>query len=138
MRPFCAATANVSARAQGETKLGTKTEVKNMNSFSAVERALQLEFERQWYSWGDLARTAGDVDHALQAAVANNGGGEGAPVGVLLRNRRMRPQAVAKPDPIMPEGTPEWHEVKMVCSLSETGLTEPVHDICSIRRILVS
>ena len=57
---------------------------------------------------------------------------------VLLRNRRMRPQAVAKPDPIMPEGTPEWHEVKMVCSLSETGLTEPVHDIRSIRRILVS
>ena len=39
--------ANVSARRRGETKLGTKTEVKNMNSFSAVERALDLEFERQ-------------------------------------------------------------------------------------------
>jgi len=39
--------ANVSARLRGETKLGTKTEVKNMNSFSAVERALDLEFERQ-------------------------------------------------------------------------------------------
>jgi aspartyl-tRNA(Asn)/glutamyl-tRNA(Gln) amidotransferase subunit B len=39
--------ANVSARGRGDTKLGTKTEVKNMNSFSAVERALQLEFERQ-------------------------------------------------------------------------------------------
>jgi aspartyl-tRNA(Asn)/glutamyl-tRNA(Gln) amidotransferase subunit B len=39
--------ANVSARLHGETKLGTKTEVKNMNSFSGVERALQLEFERQ-------------------------------------------------------------------------------------------
>ena len=39
--------ANVSARPRGETKLGTKTEVKNMNSFSAVERALDLEFERQ-------------------------------------------------------------------------------------------
>ena len=39
--------ANVSARRRGETKLGTKTEVKNMNSFSAVERALELEFERQ-------------------------------------------------------------------------------------------
>ena len=32
--------ANVSARRRGETKLGTKTEVKNMNSFSGVERAL--------------------------------------------------------------------------------------------------
>ena len=39
--------ANVSARRRGETKLGTKTEVKNMNSFSAVERALAIEFRRQ-------------------------------------------------------------------------------------------
>jgi aspartyl-tRNA(Asn)/glutamyl-tRNA(Gln) amidotransferase subunit B len=39
--------ANVSARPFGETKLGTKTEVKNMNSFSAVEKALEFEFERQ-------------------------------------------------------------------------------------------
>lgn len=39
--------ANVSARIRGATKLGTKTEVKNMNSFSAVERALELEFVRQ-------------------------------------------------------------------------------------------
>jgi aspartyl-tRNA(Asn)/glutamyl-tRNA(Gln) amidotransferase subunit B len=39
--------ANVSARLRGESKLGTKTEVKNMNSFSAVERALETEFRRQ-------------------------------------------------------------------------------------------
>jgi len=39
--------ANVSARRRGETKLGTKTEVKNMNSFSGVERALESEFARQ-------------------------------------------------------------------------------------------
>jgi aspartyl-tRNA(Asn)/glutamyl-tRNA(Gln) amidotransferase subunit B len=39
--------ANVSARKRGETKLGTKTEIKNMNSFSAVERALEVEFARQ-------------------------------------------------------------------------------------------
>lgn len=39
--------ANVSARLRGESKLGTKTEVKNMNSFSAVERALEVEFARQ-------------------------------------------------------------------------------------------
>src|SRR4051812_6336965 len=39
--------ANVSARRRGETKLGTKTEVKNMNSFSGVERALEMEFIRQ-------------------------------------------------------------------------------------------
>ena len=39
--------ANVSARRRGETTLGTKTEVKNMNSFSGVERALEMEFIRQ-------------------------------------------------------------------------------------------
>ena len=39
--------ANVSARLHGATTLGTKTEVKNVNSFSAVERSLQSEFDRQ-------------------------------------------------------------------------------------------
>jgi aspartyl-tRNA(Asn)/glutamyl-tRNA(Gln) amidotransferase subunit B len=39
--------ANISVRPHGQTKLGTKTEVKNMNSFSGVERALDAEFERQ-------------------------------------------------------------------------------------------
>ncbi|HMC54907.1 MAG TPA: Asp-tRNA(Asn)/Glu-tRNA(Gln) amidotransferase subunit GatB [Gemmatimonadaceae bacterium] len=39
--------ANVSARRRGDTSLGQKTEVKNMNSFSGVERALELEFARQ-------------------------------------------------------------------------------------------
>jgi len=39
--------ANISARAVGETRLGTKTEVKNMNSFSGVVRALEVEFARQ-------------------------------------------------------------------------------------------
>jgi aspartyl-tRNA(Asn)/glutamyl-tRNA(Gln) amidotransferase subunit B len=39
--------ANISIRRLGETKLGTKTEVKNMNSFSGVVRALEVEFARQ-------------------------------------------------------------------------------------------
>ncbi|HTE47535.1 MAG TPA: Asp-tRNA(Asn)/Glu-tRNA(Gln) amidotransferase subunit GatB [Gemmatimonadaceae bacterium] len=39
--------ANVSARLVGATALGTKTEVKNMNSFSSVVRALDVEFARQ-------------------------------------------------------------------------------------------
>ncbi len=39
--------ANVSARPAGQKELGTKTEVKNMNSFSGVERALEFEFARQ-------------------------------------------------------------------------------------------
>jgi aspartyl-tRNA(Asn)/glutamyl-tRNA(Gln) amidotransferase subunit B len=39
--------ANVSARPRGTTALGQKTEVKNMNSFTGVERALEVEFARQ-------------------------------------------------------------------------------------------
>ncbi len=39
--------ANVSVRPVGATKLGTKTELKNMNSFANVERALEVERDRQ-------------------------------------------------------------------------------------------
>jgi aspartyl-tRNA(Asn)/glutamyl-tRNA(Gln) amidotransferase subunit B len=39
--------ANLSIRPAGVSKLGTKTEVKNMNSFANVERALEAERERQ-------------------------------------------------------------------------------------------
>jgi len=39
--------ANVSVRRRGETVFGTKTEVKNMNSFRFVERALEFEINRQ-------------------------------------------------------------------------------------------
>lgn len=39
--------ANVSIRPLGATALGTRTEVKNMNSFRHVERALAYEIERQ-------------------------------------------------------------------------------------------
>ncbi|MEO6445132.1 MAG: Asp-tRNA(Asn)/Glu-tRNA(Gln) amidotransferase subunit GatB [Gemmatimonadaceae bacterium] len=39
--------ANVSARVAGTTTLGVKTEIKNMNSFSGVQRAIEAEFARQ-------------------------------------------------------------------------------------------
>ncbi len=39
--------ANVSVRRRGEIKLGTKTEIKNLNSFRNVERALEYEIRRQ-------------------------------------------------------------------------------------------
>lgn len=38
---------NVSVRPKGETKLGAKIEIKNMNSFSGVRRALDYEIPRQ-------------------------------------------------------------------------------------------
>ena len=39
--------ANVSVRPVGDTKFGTKTELKNMNSFRGVEKALEYEIDRQ-------------------------------------------------------------------------------------------
>jgi len=39
--------ANISLRPKGEKKLGTKTEIKNMNSFRGVEKALEYEACRQ-------------------------------------------------------------------------------------------
>ena len=39
--------ANISVRPEGDETLGTKVEIKNMNSFRAVYRALEFEAERQ-------------------------------------------------------------------------------------------
>jgi len=52
--------ANVSIRPIGATELGTKTEVKNMNSFSGVEKAIGVEIRRQV----DLVSSGGEVAHA--------------------------------------------------------------------------
>ncbi len=39
--------ANISVRKRGESNLGTRTEIKNMNSISGLVRALEVEFARQ-------------------------------------------------------------------------------------------
>lgn len=49
--------ANVSVRPKGEDKLGTRTETKNLNSFRFIERAINVEIERQI----DLIEDGGEV-----------------------------------------------------------------------------
>ncbi|WP_237066279.1 Asp-tRNA(Asn)/Glu-tRNA(Gln) amidotransferase subunit GatB [Microbulbifer guangxiensis] len=49
--------ANVSVRLKGEEKLGTRTELKNINSFRFVERAIKVEAQRQI----DLIEDGGQV-----------------------------------------------------------------------------
>ena len=39
--------ANVSVRPAGETRLGTRCEIKNLNSFRFLERAIEFEVRRQ-------------------------------------------------------------------------------------------
>ncbi|GIT36258.1 MAG: hypothetical protein Ct9H300mP6_01260 [Gammaproteobacteria bacterium] len=39
--------ANVSLRPDGEKKLGTRAEIKNINSFRFIENAINYEIERQ-------------------------------------------------------------------------------------------
>ena len=51
--------ANVSVRETGSTGLGTKTEVKNLNTFSGVEKAIRVEIERQTH----VREEGGRVDH---------------------------------------------------------------------------
>lgn len=48
--------ANVSMRPGGSKELGTKVEVKNMNSFKAVEKALEYEIRRQVEALSDGGR----------------------------------------------------------------------------------
>ncbi len=50
--------ANVSIRPVGETTLGTKTELKNMNSFRFLERGIQAELARQ----EEILRDGGTVE----------------------------------------------------------------------------
>ena len=51
---------NVSVRKKGETKLGTRTEMKNMNSFRSIVRAIEYEVDRQI----DVIENGGKIDQA--------------------------------------------------------------------------
>jgi aspartyl-tRNA(Asn)/glutamyl-tRNA(Gln) amidotransferase subunit B len=61
--------ANISLRPAGTATLGTKTDLKNMNSFSNAERALEYEIERQR---GLLERGESVVQQTLLWDVVNN------------------------------------------------------------------
>ncbi len=49
---------NVSVRKKGETKFGTRTEMKNMNSFRSITRAIEYEVDRQI----DILEDGGEIE----------------------------------------------------------------------------
>lgn len=60
--------ANVSVRPKGQEKLGTRTELKNINSFRNVERAINVEVERHI----DLLESGGSVVQETRLYDADN------------------------------------------------------------------
>jgi aspartyl-tRNA(Asn)/glutamyl-tRNA(Gln) amidotransferase subunit B len=61
--------ANISVRPRGQSTLGVKTEIKNMNSFRAVERALEYEAQRQI----QILRSGGEVHQETRGWVETRG-----------------------------------------------------------------
>lgn len=61
--------ANISVRPRGQQELGVKTEIKNMNSFRAVERALIYEAQRQI----EVLRSGGVIHQETRGWVETRG-----------------------------------------------------------------
>jgi len=84
--------ANVSIRPRGSEGLGTKTELKNMNSFSGVERALHVEIARQ----RRVVAAGGRVEHVT--LLWDEGRGEVRP----MRSKEESHDYRYFPDPDLP------------------------------------
>jgi aspartyl-tRNA(Asn)/glutamyl-tRNA(Gln) amidotransferase subunit B len=121
--------ANISIRRPGESRLGVKTEVKNMNSFANVERALEAERERQ----AGLLDGAGRVEQVT--LLFNAGTGQVKPT----RSKEESHDYRYFPDPDLPPlvlsrawvaeqqaGLPELPEARR--SRLETALGLPAYD----------
>jgi aspartyl-tRNA(Asn)/glutamyl-tRNA(Gln) amidotransferase subunit B len=93
---------NVSIRPRGETALGKKIEIKNMNSFSGVRRALEYEIPRQIQ-----VLTAGGQLHQETRRWDDAAG-----ITETMRSKEMAHDYRYFPDPdLMPfEPTPAWLE----------------------------
>jgi aspartyl-tRNA(Asn)/glutamyl-tRNA(Gln) amidotransferase subunit B len=106
--------ANVSIRPVGTTELGVKVEVKNMNSFRAVERALRHEEERQ----RSVLRSGGRLEQETRGWV------EGRGVTVSQRSKEEAHDYRYFPEPDLPPLAIDRAMVAEVARrLPELGLT---------------
>ncbi|PWB73258.1 Asp-tRNA(Asn)/Glu-tRNA(Gln) amidotransferase GatCAB subunit B, partial [candidate division GN15 bacterium] len=68
--------ANISVRMEGDQQFGTRTELKNLNSFKAVERGIRAEIERQvgvLKSGGSIVQETMLWDEKKQTAISMRG-----------------------------------------------------------------
>ena len=119
--------ANISIRPRGQKKLGTRTELKNLNSFKNVERALHFEIKRQI----ELVEEGGEVIQQTLLWDANN---------LVTRQMRSKEQAHDYryfPEPDLPpvvvtkellldieSELPELPNVRIARFMSELGLSK--------------
>ena len=94
--------ANISVRPRGQQELGVKTEIKNMNSFRAVERALTYEANRQI----EELRVGGHIQQQTRGWIEEKG------ITVLQRVKEYADDYRYFPEPDLPPllVTREWVE----------------------------
>ena len=118
--------ANISVRLRGQEKLGTKTEIKNMNSFRSVERALAYEAQRQI----DMLRAGERIQQETRGWVETRG------VTVGQRTKEQAHDYRNYPEPDLPPlvisrkwveelraNLPELPDARRARYMSEFGLT---------------
>lgn len=97
--------ANVSIRPKGDTELGTRTEIKNLNSFRFVEKAINYEIERQI----DVLENGGEIQQETRLYDSDKN---------VTRPMRAKEEAhdyryFPDPDLLPVELTPAWiHAIK--------------------------
>ncbi|MCI7643510.1 MAG: Asp-tRNA(Asn)/Glu-tRNA(Gln) amidotransferase subunit GatB [Lentisphaeria bacterium] len=130
---------NISLRPVGETKLGTKIELKNLNSFRAVHRAIEFEIERQ----------AQMLDDNIPLRQETRGWNDDRGESYLMRTKEQAHDYRYFPDPdLMPviftdeeidayrAQLPELPAAKRARFVSDMGLTEYDAEVITQDRVL--
>lgn len=119
--------ANISLREAGSTELFPKTEIKNINSFKSVERALEYEIKRQTMLW---------LDGKPPMTLATRGWDDAKGITVEQRTKEDAADYRYFPEPDLPElalsdlaselrsRLPELPEARRARFQSEYGFTE--------------
>src|SRR6267378_2293396 len=119
--------ANISVRPRGQKKFGTKTEIKNVNSFRFIREALEYEIGRQV----ELIDSGGEITQETRLYNSN----EGKTYGMRSKEQAHDYRYFPEPD-LLPlvvdekwkaeiaKGLPELPEVRRARMVKEYGITE--------------